>query len=294
MTMHTILVTGACGQLGRELQIVSRNSKDSFIFTDVVQDDEVGAVYLDMTDTASVAALVGSEGVDVIVNCAAYTNVDAAEDNPVLAEKLNCTAVEGLAKVAADAGAFLVHISTDYVFGGETFSSPIPETCAPSPLGVYGRSKLAGEEAVMRSGCEFAIIRTAWLYSEFCRNFLKTMLTLFDTRGSVSVVDDQRGTPTYAYDLAELIMKVIENPRTGIFHFTDEGECSWYGFASAIALMSGSSCAVVPCTSEEYPTKARRPAYSVLSKDKVKSVFGVAVPEWEKSLEVCLKRMGLI
>lgn len=285
--MRTILVTGSCGQLGRELRIASGKSEDRYIFTDIIKAEGLDTVHLDMTDVAAVNEIVDREGVDVIVNCAAFTNVDAAEDYPGLAATLNTDAVAGLASVASRSGALLVHVSTDYVFGGQEFNNPITEDTPASPLGVYGRTKLAGEQAIINSGCRYVIIRTAWLYSEFCKNFMKTMLSLFDSRPSVTVVSDQFGTPTYALDLAEAIIRVIESPVEGLYHFTDEGRCSWYDFASEIAAISGTACKVVPCTTAEYPTKAMRPAYSVLDKTRIKSTYGISIPSWQDSLRVC-------
>ena len=285
--MRTILVTGSCGQLGRELRIASGKSEDRYIFTDIIKAEGLDTVHLDMTDVAAVNEIVDREGVDEIVNCAAFTNVDAAEDYPGLAATLNTDAVAGLASVASRSGALLVHVSTDYVFGGQEFNNPITEDAPASPLGVYGRTKLAGEQAIIDSGCRYVIIRTAWLYSEFCKNFMKTMLSLFSSRPSVTVVSDQFGTPTYALDLAEAIIRVIESPVEGLYHFTDEGRCSWYDFASEIAAISGTTCKVLPCTTAEYPTKAMRPAYSVLDKTRIKSTYGISIPSWQDSLRVC-------
>ena len=285
--MNTVMVTGACGQLGRELRIVALHSPDRYIFTDIIEADGLETVHLDMTDIPSVKELVSREGVNVIVNCAAFTNVEAAEDYYGLAELLNRDAVAGLASVAAELGILLIHISTDYVFGGQKFDTPIPESAPTSPLGAYGMTKLAGEQALATSGCRYVIIRTAWLYSEFCKNFMKTMLSLFEKRESVSVVADQWGTPTYARDLASVILKVIGNPVGGVFHYTDEGMCTWFDFASEIARISGASCTVNPCTTAEYPTKAARPAYSVLDKTKIKETYSISIPSWQDSLGAC-------
>lgn len=287
-----ILVTGSNGQLGSEIRILSEGSADRFIFTDVEE--------LDITDRAAVLGLVQREKIDVLVNCAAYTNVDAAEDNPALAELLNATAVAYLADAMASVGGLLVHISTDYVFGKEVYNTPCTEDMKGTPTGVYGRTKLLGEQAVLASGCRYVIIRTAWLYSEFGRNFLKTMLSLTASRPSVSVVFDQVGTPTYALDLARTILQIIpqaaaSDEKCGIYHFSGEGVCSWYDFAYEIARLSGhTSCKVLPCHSAEFPSKVHRPAFSVLDKTKIKQTFGVSVPHWTESLRECMHNMDII
>lgn len=290
-----VLVTGANGQLGSELRLVALESREHFIFTDVEE--------LDITDRGAVLSFVAREHVDAIINCAAYTNVDAAEDNPVLAERLNAEAVGYLAEAMASVGGFLIHISTDYVFGGEMVNTPCTEDMKGTPTGVYGVTKLHGEQAVLQSGCSYVIIRTAWLYSEFGRNFVKTMLSLTSSRPEVKVVFDQVGTPTFALDLARAIMVVLEDcaahgdgeyPRQGIYHFSSEGVCSWYDFARQISSLAGHDCRVLPCHSSEFPSKVHRPAYSVLDKTKIKETFGVAVPHWTDSLSECLKNMEII
>lgn len=287
----TVLVTGANGQLGSEIRIVAACSSDRYIFTDVEE--------LDICSAPAVDAMVESEGVDVIINCAAFTNVEAAEDNPGLAEKLNAEAVGNLAGAMARRGGLLVHISTDYVFGKEVYNTPCREDMKGTPTGVYGLTKLHGEQAVLASGCKYVIIRTAWLYSEFGRNFVKTILSLTESRPSINVVFDQVGTPTYALDLAKAIFSIVEGRlwegRSGIYNYSNEGVCSWYDFACAIALLSGhGQCSVKPCHSGEFPSKVIRPAYSVLDKTKIKETFGVAVPYWMDSLRICLANMKLI
>lgn len=287
-----ILVTGSNGQLGSEIRILSEGSADRFIFTDVEE--------LDITDRTAVLGLVQREKIDVLVNCAAYTNVDAAEDNPALVELLNATAVSYLADAMASVGGLLVHISTDYVFGKEVCNTPYTEDMEGSPTSVYGMSKLHGEQAVLGSGCRYVIIRTAWLYSEFGRNFLKTMLSLTASRPSVNVVFDQVGTPTYALDLARTILHIIPqvfacDQLCGIYNYTGEGVCSWYDFAYEIARLSGhTSCKVLPCHSAEFPSKVHRPAFSVLDKTKIKQTFGVSVPHWTESLRECMHNMDII
>ena len=282
-----ILVTGALGQLGSELRIVAAGASDNYIYTDVAE--------LDITDREAVFSLVEKQGVDAIINCAAFTDVDRAEDLPELAERLNAGAVANLADAMAARNGLLVHISTDYVFGGESFNTPIKEDAAGSPTGVYGLTKIHGEQAVLNSGCRHIIIRTAWLYSEFGRNFVKTMLRLTSTRPQINVVFDQVGTPTYALDLARAIFKIVDGRlyegREGIYHFSNEGVCSWFDFARTIAAMSGSNCTVQPCHSSEFPSKVRRPSYSVLDKTKIKETFGVSVPYWTDSLSECLSKM---
>ncbi|MBO7604566.1 MAG: dTDP-4-dehydrorhamnose reductase [Bacteroidales bacterium] len=287
----TVLVTGANGQLGSEIRIVAGSSSDRYIFTDVEE--------LDICSVDAVEAMVAGEDVDVIINCAAFTNVEAAEDNPDFAEKLNAAAVGNLARAMARRGGLLVHISTDYVFGTELYNTPCREDMSGTPTGVYGLTKLHGEQAVLSSGCKYLIIRTAWLYSEFGRNFLKTMLSLTGSRPSVNVVFDQVGTPTYALDLAKAIFTIIEGRlwegRSGIYNYSNEGVCSWYDFACAIARLSGhNQCSVKPCHSGEFPSKVIRPAYSVLDKTKIKETFGVDVPYWMDSLQKCLENMQLI
>lgn len=290
-----ILVTGANGQLGTELRNASKESKHHFIFTDVSSLPNVETIYLDITNIDAVRIVADSENVDVIVNCAAYTDVNKAEDDLAFATLLNATAAENLAKVSRERGGTLIHVSTDYVFNGEGHV-PYKEDAVAEPLGAYGSTKYAGEVAIQKSGCKHLIFRTAWLYSPYGKNFVKTMLGLTGDRDSLSVVFDQVGTPTYALDLAQLIMKVIDEDlldKTGIYHFTDEGVTSWYDFTVAIAELSGhDKCKVMPCHTDEFPTKAARPHYSVLDKSKVKGTFAVDIPHWRVSLIDCLKRLG--
>jgi len=293
----TILVTGANGQLGNEMRIVTRNSADRYIFTDVVEQDGVQTTMLDITDLEAVRAMVRENDVKVIVNCAAYTNVDKAESDFDLAELLNAKAPQNLAIAMKEVGGLLVHISTDYVFGGDPYNTPCREDQKGTPTGVYGLTKLHGEQNIMASGCDYVIIRTAWLYSEFGKNFVKTMLGLTATRPELKVVFDQVGTPTYAYDLAEAIYDIIENRKykgnTGIYHFSNEGVCSWYDFAKMIAQYSGHlDCNIQPCHSDEFPSPVKRPAYSVLDKTKIKTVLGISVPYWTESLRKCIKNLG--
>lgn len=288
-----ILVTGANGQLGNEMQIVSKASKDTYIFTDVAGDFE----RLDITDAAAVNAFVAEKNIGCIVNCAAYTNVDKAEDDEALCELLNAKAVENLALAMKAVGGLLVHVSTDYVFGGDPYNTPCREDQKGTPTGVYGATKLRGEQNIQNSGCEYIIIRTAWLYSEFGKNFVKTMLNLTSTKPQLNVVFDQCGTPTYAYDLAAAIFDIVENRKaagnTGVYHYSNEGVCSWFDFTKMIAEYAGNTaCDVLPCHSDEFPSKVKRPAYSVLDKTKIKETFGVKVPYWTDSLKVCLERMG--
>ncbi len=283
-----ILVTGANGQLGCEMRIVAAASRDRYFFTDIAE--------LDITDAAAVERMVRGERIDVIVNCAAYTDVEKAEENPEVAERLNATAVGNLARAVKINDGLLVHISTDYVFGGEPYNIPCREEQKGTPTGVYGLTKLHGEEAVLRSGCRYIILRTAWLYSEFGKNFLKTMLRLTESRPSLDVVFDQCGTPTYALDLAELIFHIVENRRyagrEGIYHYSNEGVCSWFDFARMIAHLAGhTACDIRPCHSSEFPSKVRRPAYSVLDKTKIKETFGCRIPYWTDSLEKCIDNL---
>ncbi len=285
-----ILVTGAAGQLGNEMQLVSRGSRDRYIFTDVVEP----YTHLNITDAAAVFRAVDEWQVDCVVNCAAYTNVDRAEtDDQALCELLNAKAVEHLATAMKDRGGLLLHVSTDYVFGHEPYNTPCAEDRQGTPTGVYGLTKLHGEEAIHRSGVEHIVIRTAWLYSEYGRNFVKTMLQLTASRQEVRVVFDQCGTPTYALDLANAIHHILENRlyegHTGTYHYSDEGVCSWYDFAYAIARMAGNdACRVLPCHTNEFPSPVHRPSYSVLDKTKIKETFGLTIPHWTESLRRCI------
>lgn len=284
-----ILITGAGGQLGRTLKDVSAGYDYRCIFTDVQESDGVDA--LDVTDSVALARFLSVNPVDVIVNCAAYTNVDAAEDNIDAARTVNVTAPAVLAAAAKETGAVLIHISTDYVFDGNA-ARPYTEEDQPSPVSVYGKTKYEGEQAVISSGCRYLIFRTAWLYSGYGRNFFLTMVEKTSAMPSLKVVADQVGSPTYAADLADLIFHVIDNrmlDRTGVYHFTDEGVCSWYDFAKAICEGVGNLCEITPCHTGDYPSKAPRPHYSVLDKTKVKSVFGFEIPHWRDSLFSCIQ-----
>ena len=289
-----ILVTGANGQLGREIRNASAGSGHRFVFTDVSQAPGLETVYLDITNADAVRITCCSEDIDVIVNCAAYTDVEKAESDIQFADLLNHTAAANLASVACERGATLIHVSTDYVFDGES-NVPYRESDPPSPLGAYGVTKYAGERSVMNSGCKYLIFRTAWLYSPYGKNFVRTMARLTGTNPGLKVVFDQVGTPTYAADLAGLIVRIISQgmlDRTGVYHFTDEGCISWYDLAVAVNRLCGHSCQVTPCHTDEYPTKARRPRYSVLDKTLVKETFGITIPHWYDSLEACMARLN--
>lgn len=289
-----ILVTGANGQLGNEVQIVSKQSaKDHYFFTDVCDDYEK----LDITDIEKVRAFVKAHEINCIINCAAWTNVDKAETAGDIVETLNAVAPENLAKVMKEAGGLLVHISTDYVFGGDPYNTPCREDQKGTPTGVYGLTKLHGEQKIEATGCDHVIIRTAWLYSEFGHNFVKTMLNLTATKPMLKVVFDQTGTPTYAGDLANVIFDIVENRKfegnTGVYHFSNEGVCSWYDFTKMIALLAGhTDCDIEPCHSDEYPSPVTRPAYSVLDKTKIKETFGVKIPYWLDSLKKCMNNIN--
>lgn len=289
-----ILVLGANGQLGNELRNAAKNSSHNYIFSDVTQIPGLETVFLDITNLDAIRIIAESERIDVIVNCAAYTNVEKAESDLAFAELLNSKAAENLAVVAKERDALLIHVSTDYVFSGEGYK-PYTEDEQPAPLGAYGATKLAGEIAIQKTGCKYMIFRTAWLYSPYGKNFVKTMMSLTRDNESIRVVADQVGTPTYAADLADLIANIIEEGKmehTGIYHFTDEGCISWYDFAVAINDICGHSCNVNPCRTEDYPTKAKRPHYSVLDKTKVKQTFGVTIPHWYASLKACIARLN--
>ena len=292
----TILVTGANGQLGSEMRIVSRCSANRYIFTDVNQVEGQETTYLDITDVEAIRKMVAENGVKIIVNCAAWTNVDACETDEklaALAEKLNAEAPANLALAMKDVGGTLFHISTDYVFGKEPYNTPCNPDQKGTPTGVYGTTKLHGEQNIISSGCEYVILRTAWLYSEFGKSFCKTMMNLTATKPRLNVVFDQCGTPTYAYDLAAAIYDIIENGKyqgnTGIYHYSNEGVTSWYDFTKMIARIAGNTeCDVQPCHSDEFPSPVKRPAYSVLDKKTFKETFGIAVPYWVDSLEKCI------
>lgn len=287
MQSKRILVTGANGQLGMEMRILGAVAPNEYIFTDVEE--------LDITDKKAVEDFVCQNNIQIIVNCAAYTNVDRAEEDEATAERINAEAVRNLAEAAKMVDGTLFHISTDYVFGGEG-NTPRTEDMPLDPQGAYGRTKLHGEQAIAEVGCKAIIIRTAWLYSEFGKNFLLTMLRLTKEKPAINVVFDQVGTPTYAGDLALTIFSIIEGDmyagNEGVYHFSNEGVCSWYDFAQEIATAMGhKECKISPCHSDEFPSKVKRPAYSVLDKSKIKRTFGVEIPHWRESMYYCLKRI---
>ena len=316
-----ILVTGANGQLGNEMRLVSLHSRDKFIFTDVVNIEGVETTLLDITDLEAVRRIVMEQEINVIVNCAAYTNVDKAESDQDFCEVLNAKAPENLAIAMKEVNGLLIHISTDYVFGGDPYNTPCKEEQKGTPTGVYGLTKLHGEENICQSGVDYLIFRTAWLYSEFGKNFVKTMLNLTATKPQLKVVFDQVGTPTYAYDLAEVIMKAIEDykeeslrsslpaphySKCGIYHYSNEGVCSWYDFTKMIQQIAveigyfeslpkqgdlEGLCDVQPCHSDEFPSPVKCPAFSVLDKTKVKTTFQITVPYWVDSLKRCMGNM---
>jgi len=307
----TILVTGANGQLGNEMRIVTKDSKDKYIFTDVCDehpetleilhklagdDVDTTTIKLDITNLEAIRKMVKENNVKVIVNCAAWTNVDGAEDPEKydLVELLNAKAPEYLAIAMKEVGGLLVHISTDYVFGGDSYNTPCKENQKGIPTGVYGLTKLYGEQKIQATEVDYVILRTAWLYSEFGKNFVKTMLNLTSTKPQLKVVFDQTGTPTYAYDLASAIYDILENRKfegnIGVYHYSNEGVCSWYDFTKMIAEFAGNNvCDIQPCHSEEFPSQVKRPAYSVLDKTKIKDVFGIFIPYWTDSLSRCIK-----
>lgn len=282
-----ILVTGGNGQLGMSLRLASAESSNRYIFTDIEE--------LDITSAEAVEAFVRGEEIDVVVNCAAYTAVDMAEEQEEVADRINHRAVAILAKACAQHKTTLIHISTDYIFSGNA-STPYTEEDMPAPHSAYGRTKLAGERAIEASGCRNIILRTAWLYSEFGRNFVKTIRNLLSTRDGIKVVNDQIGTPTYAGDLAEAIVAIIDGGqlhKCGTYNYSNLGESSWYDFAVEIGKMSGyKGCTISPCTTAEYPTKAQRPRYSVLDKSKFIDTFGLVIPEWKASLARCIERLN--
>ena len=316
-----ILVTGANGQLGNEMRIVSKNTPDNYIFTDVNQVEGLETTYLDITDMDAIRKMVRENHVNVIVNCAAWTNVDACETDEklaALAEKLNADAPENLAKAMKEVDGWLVQISTDYVFGKEPYNVPCNPDQKGTPTGVYGETKLHGEQKIIATGCKYVIIRTAWLYSEFGKNFCKTMLNLTATKPQLKVVFDQCGTPTYALDLANAIVTILNKVKerqssadgnassegnapagadaaekyVGVYHFSNEGVCSWYDFTQMIARIAGhTECDIQPCYSSEFPSPVTRPAYSVLDKRTIKETFGVKVPYWIDSLEKCIANL---
>lgn len=284
-----ILVTGANGQLGNEMRIVSRNSQDHYIFTDVAE--------LDITNATTVTKMVKDNNIKAIINCAAYTNVDKAEDDYDFAELLNATAVKHLAQAIKKNDGILIHVSTDYVFGGTKNNTPCSEDEPANPTGVYGITKLHGEQSIIETGCKHLIIRTAWLYSEFGKNFVKTMLNLTATKPNLNVVFDQVGSPTYAYDLAQAIFNIVENRKyegqDGIYHYSNEGVCSWFDFTKMIAEYAGhTACDIQPCHSDEFPSKVVRPSYSVLDKTKIKKTFDIHIPYWTDSLKRCLAELA--
>lgn len=288
-----ILVTGAGGQLGNEMQIVARESKDNYIFTDVCE----GYTHLDITSIDDIRRMVKENEIKCIVNCAAWTNVDAAETAGDIVETLNATAPENLARVMKEVDGLLVHVSTDYVFGGDPYNTPCKEDQKGTPTGVYGLTKLHGEEKIIATGVGHIILRTAWLYSEFGKNFVKTMLNLTATKPQLKVVFDQCGTPTYALDLAKTIAHIIGNRlyegNSGIYHFSNEGVCSWFDFTKKIAELAGNTaCDIQPCHSDEFPSPVKRPAYSVLDKTKIKENFGIRIPYWTDSLKTCMHNMN--
>ena len=316
----TILVTGANGQLGNEMRIVSKGTKDKYIFTDVCEehsesiemlhklageDIDTSTTKLDITNLDAIRKMVQKNDVKVIVNCAAWTNVDGAEDPEKyeLVELLNTKAPENLAIAMKEVGGLLIHISTDYVFGGEPYNTPCKEDQKGTPTGIYGLTKLHGEQNIERVGCNHVILRTAWLYSEFGKNFVKTMLNLTATKPQLKVVFDQVGTPTYAYDLAHAINSILEDyklsliskpsthnySKSGVYHFSNEGVCSWFDFTKMIQEYSvQTTCDVQPCHSDEFPSPVKRPAYSVLDKTKIKEIFGIKIPYWTYSLRKCI------
>ena len=297
-----ILITGANGQLGNEMRIMAEHSQDRYVFTDVNQVEGAETTFLDITDLEAVKAMVAKERIEAIVNCAAYTNVDAAESNEALAEKLNAEAPENLALAMKEVNGLLVQISTDYVFGKEPYNVPCKEDQQGTPTGVYGLTKLHGEQKIIATGCKHVIIRTAWLYSEFGKNFCKTMMNLTATKPQLKVVFDQVGTPTYALDLAKAIDTVLKDysavrannqyEKSGVYHYSNEGVCSWFDFAKMIAEYNGTTaCDVLPCHSHEFPSPVTRPSYSVLDKTKIKETFGIQVPYWTESLKQCIANL---
>ena len=287
-----ILVTGANGQLGNEIQLISKNSKDNYIFTDVCD----GYSKLDITNIDDIRKAVAENSIECIINCAAWTNVDSAETAGEIVETLNAKAPENLAIAMKEVGGLVVHVSTDYVFGGDPYNVPCKEDQKGTPTGVYGLTKLHGEQNIQNSGAKYIIIRTSWLYSEYGKNFVKTMMNLTSTKPTLKVVFDQCGTPTYAGDLAAVIFDIVENRKyegnDGIYHFSNEGVCSWYDFTKNIAEIAGNTvCDIQPCHSDEFPSAVKRPSYSVLDKTKLKETFGIKIPYWTDSLKKCMSNM---
>lgn len=296
-----ILVTGANGQLGNEMRIVAKSSNDTYVFTDVVEVECNPTVILDITDLAAVKSIVKDKNIDVIVNCAAYTNVDKAESDEAFCRILNAQAPKNLAEAIKEVDGLLIHVSTDYVFGGDPYNTPCKEDQKGTPTGIYGQTKLEGEQNIQSTSCKYAILRTAWLYSEFGKNFVKTMLNLTGTKPKLNVVFDQVGTPTYALDLAKAIGAIVadykqgEWSKTGIYHFSNEGVCSWFDFTKMIAAYAGNtSCDIQPCHSDEFPSPVKRPAFSVLDKTKIKNTFNITIPYWTDSLMQCMTNMDAI
>ena len=321
-----ILVTGANGQLGSEMRLLAKDSGDEYIFTDVNQVEGQETTFLDITDRHAVMQMVQSQGIQAIVNCAAWTNVDACETDPALAQlahKLNALAPENLALAMKAVGGLLVHISTDYVFGTEAYNTPCREDQQGTPTGVYGQTKKEGEERILATECKHVIIRTAWLYSEFGKNFCRTMLQLTAERPTLQVVYDQCGTPTYALDLARAICTILQDyntsltahhilppiegrdgegsfphyPKSGIYHYSNQGVCSWYDFTQMIQHIANTlsteqrHCNIRPCLSSQYPSPVKRPSYSVLDKTKIQETFGLDIPYWTDSLRQCIANL---
>ena len=293
----TILVTGANGQLGNEMRLVTAGSKNRYIFTDVTSQEGCETTHIDITDIDAIRAIANANDVKCIINCAAYTNVDKAEtDDEAICSKINAVAPGLLAQVMAERDGLLVHVSTDYVFGKEPYNTPCREDQQGTPIGVYGRTKKEGEQSIIAAGCKYIILRTSWLYSEFGKNFCKTMLNLTATKERLNVVFDQCGTPTYALDLAKAICRIVDGEmyegNTGIYHYSNEGVCSWYDFTKMIAEYSGhNACDIRPCHSDEFPSPVKRPSYSVLDKTKVKETFGIEIPYWTDSLKKCISNI---
>ena len=294
-----ILVTGANGQLGREMRLTAKESSHHYIFTDVAPAEGLETILLDITDRNAVEQMVSEEQVGAIVNCAAWTDVDACETDSVMAakaERINALAPAILAQAMRDVNGLLVHISTDYVFDLEPYNTPCNEEQKGTPTGVYGHSKLRGEMVIRNSGVQYIILRTSWLYSEYGRNFCRTMMKLTAEKPQVNVVFDQTGTPTYALDLAQAITTILEREswrgNTGIYNYSNEGVCSWYDFAMTIRKMAGhEACQINPCHSSEYPSPVKRPAYSVLDKSKFKQTFHLSIPYWAESLLKCVNNL---